>query len=188
MSSTRRPTQPRSISKSTCTKLTVASCERLRRRWLGSTGRHSECARRASAPSRRPGWRPYPGRASAETARSSKPEQRCARAGMAEGNARKGCANGGEGRKNGQQLPRRLSLGRALYSTCHSLLQGVWPVVSRGPLHRSGLASLRRRITPLHRRCDVVDLSHPARFTPPRCEFRSAPHRPTSESDRSRVR
>ena len=62
-------------------------------------------------------------------------------------NATEACANGRGGGKNGQDLPRCLYLGPALHSTRHSLLQGVWPMVLPRPLHRSGLASMRRRVT-----------------------------------------
>ena len=88
------------------------------------------------------------------------------------------CANGRQGGKKRLTPAKASLLGRTLYSTRHSLLQGVWPVVLRLPLDRCGLASVRSRIATLHRRCDAVDFSHPACFTLPRCEFQSAPHRP----------
>lgn len=67
---TRRLRQHRSISK-TCTKGTVISCEQSTKPWAGSTGKHSECARAASAPSQLVGWRRCPGHTSAAIARSS---------------------------------------------------------------------------------------------------------------------
>ena len=103
------------------------------------------------------------------------------------GNARKGCANGRGGGKNGQRLPGRLCLGRALQSTRQSLLQGVWPVVLRRPLRRCGLASVRRRIA---RSTDgATSWTFPTRPVSLHhdCESQSAPHRPTSEPDRSRA-
>lgn len=56
--------------KSGCIRLTFGSCERSRRRWLESSGRHLACVGLAGNRSPRLGWKRYPGHISVETARN----------------------------------------------------------------------------------------------------------------------
>src|SRR5215472_17579218 len=92
---------------------------------------------------------------------------------VAEGMRGKDAQMGEKETKNSRHLPRRLYAGCALHSTCLSLLQGAWPVVLRRPLYRSGLASVRRRIT---LRAGLI---------PQQYKSQCPPRHPTSESGRS---